>query len=265
MTDPVTCPNCRDHLDIPAELRGRPVRCATCQTVFTVPDHAGGEPPVARPSRANSRGRQRHPDDRRPRRYSNGVVWFLLFGTALVCGGLSLFCGGVLVWAYNPPMQVHKSEEGRFQVEFPGEPQPFSQIGEKGVPVRGMESRPADGELRFFVKYYDLPKKRPADGGDGEAVLTETMKAEIAALAGGTEIQRATTTHAGFPALDVQVEQDTPFAKRNTVLRVVLAGARVYVLGAQGQNQPPQVWYVRRFFISFQPAEKAKPASKPGE
>ncbi len=265
MTDLVTCPKCRDQLDVPVELRGQPVKCATCQTVFTVPHGSAAEPPVARSSRSGSRGRPSdHRDDPdRPARRSNGMVWFLLFGTALVCGAIAAGCAGMSIWAYNPTMQVYKSEEGKFQIEFPAPAEPFtegSDKGEKGGAVNGVEARLQLNESRFFVKYFDQSKKQAAQ--EPEATLAEVVKAEIAALAGGVEAGRSITTHAGHPALDVQIDQGNQFAKRVTILRVVLAGSRIYVLGTQGQNQLPQLWYVQRFFISFQPSEKAKPAKK---
>ena len=264
MTDLVTCPKCRDQLDVPVEFRGQSVKCATCQTVFTVPSAARNEPPVARQSRPSSRPRphDQHDDDR-PAKRSNGVVWLLLFGTALICVGISAACAGVSMWAYNPTMQTHKSEEGKFQIEFPEAPHAFTEVGEKGTPVKGMEARLPMNEARFFVKYYEQSKKQA--GQEAETTLAEVAKVEIAAVAGGVEIQRSITTHAGHPAIDVQIDQGAQFMKRITILRIVLAGSRIYVLGTQGQNQLPQYWYVQRFFISFQPAEKAKPAKKPEE
>ena len=259
MTDAVTCPNCRDQLDVPTELRARPVKCATCQTVFTVPKGPGAESPVARPSRGRSNDRPREPDAR-PRKRGNGIVWLLLAGTTLVCVGLSLTFATLLDSVLSPAMQVHKSDEGKFQVEFPAVPQPFIQTGEKGAVVKGLEAHREMGDGRFFVKYYDLTKLQLA--GDRDAVLTDALKSEIASLAAGAEIQRQITTHAGFPAIDVHLEQGGQFAKRITVLRIILAGSRVYILGAQGQNQPPQFSYVQQFFISFQPLEKTKPKVK---
>jgi hypothetical protein len=44
MPRPVVCPHCSEELDIPSEFRGRPVRCAVCQNVFTPP--ADGAPPA---------------------------------------------------------------------------------------------------------------------------------------------------------------------------------------------------------------------------
>ena len=263
MTDAVTCPNCRDQLDVPSEFRGRSVKCATCQTVFAVPESPSAEAPVARPSRAAPQLRPRDPDDgdRRPAKRGNGIVWFLLFGTLLICGGLGLGCGLLSYTVYNPPMTPHKSEDGKFQIEFPADPQPFTQTGEKGAVVKGMEARRDLGEMRFFVKYYDAPKPAKTKDGDADAALEALVKTEVAGLAAGGIVQRQITTHAGFPALDVQLEQGSQLMKRVTVLRVILAGPRVYVLGAQGQNMMPQIWYVQRFFLSFQPSEKAKPAA----
>lgn len=259
MTDLVTCPSCRDQLDVPTEFRGRSVKCATCQTVFPVP--AEPEPPSVRPSRAGARTRPRDPDDfdDTPKRRGNGLVWFLLLGTLLVCGGISLACAGFSVWLYNPPMKAHTSDDGKFTVEFPGDPAPFQQTGEKGVVMKGMEARRQTNEMRFSVKYYDLPKAPQ----DDEQAVAEAIKSEIASLAAGSELQRQTTRHAGFPALDVQLSQGPEFLRRITILRVVLVGKRVYILMAQGQNLMPEIAYVQKFFISFLPAEKAKPPMKP--
>ena len=263
MTDAVTCPNCRDQLDVPTEFRGRPVKCATCQTVFEVPSGPGSDPPVARASRAP---RPRDPDyDARPRKRGNGIVWFLLFGTLVVCGGMAAGCAGFCYWMYNPPMTLHKSEEGKFQVEFLAEPQPFTQTGDKGAVVKGLEARRETNETRFFVKYFDTPKRIKGKEDDVDAALEDLAKAEVAGLAAGGVSQRQITTHAGFPAIDVLLEQGSQFMKRVTVLRIVMAGPRIYVLGVQGQNLMPQIWYVQRFFLSFQVTDKAKPAPKPEE
>ena len=47
MPSPVTCPSCGERLDIPADLRGTPVRCAACSNVFAPPP-AGDEAPAVR-------------------------------------------------------------------------------------------------------------------------------------------------------------------------------------------------------------------------
>lgn len=257
MTDAVTCPNCRDVLDVPTEFRGRSVKCGTCQTVFPVPEPTLSITEVP----ASRRDRPRVTTERRPPRQSNRVVWFLLFATALVPIGLFAACGGFVVWMTNPPMTVHKSEEGKFQVEFPSEPQPFAQAGEQGVIVKGLEAKRKLAEGRYFVKYYDRPKKQLA--GDPEAILSDALKTEIAGLAAGKEVQRQMTTHAGFPAIDVELHQGSEFMRRITVLRVILAGSRVYILGTQGQNQLPQFAYVQQFFISFRTTVKFIPAPNP--
>ncbi len=257
MTDAVTCPNCRDVLDVPTEFRGRSVKCGTCQTVFPVPE------PMASISKLPTARRDRPPvlNEPRFRKQSNRVVWFLLLATALLLGGLCVACGGFIVWMNNPTMTVHKSEEGKFQVEFPSEPQPFAQAGEQGAVVKGLEAKRKLADGRYFVKYYDLTKNQLA--GDPEAILTDALRVEIAGLAAGNEVQRQTTTHAGFPAIDVELHQGSQLMQRITVLRIILAGSRVYILGTQGQNQLPQFAYVQQFFISFRTSLKFVPAPKP--
>lgn len=63
----VVCPNCLVELDIPEELFGQPVRCATCTSVFTPPRVAAA--PVARPRRSLDRAESRNTalDEERPR------------------------------------------------------------------------------------------------------------------------------------------------------------------------------------------------------
>src|SRR5687767_403404 len=106
MPSPVTCPSCGERLDIPADLRGTPVRCAACANVFVPPPAGGDDAPEARPARPAARpaepaAEDEYVDDRdRPRRRKrggSGWLWVLLGGlgltTCLCCGGC-----GVLFW-----------------------------------------------------------------------------------------------------------------------------------------------------------------------
>ena len=116
MPRPVVCPKCREELDIPPELRGGDVRCASCATVFTPavepddrPSARGWDESPVQPRRANRATRDRDDssrdadldrdfDDRSSsRRRSNAPrksgmlwLWLMLGGTFGIC---ALGCG----------------------------------------------------------------------------------------------------------------------------------------------------------------------------
>src|SRR5579883_709817 len=172
MPAPVTCPNCGERLDIPADLRGTPVRCAVCTTVFTPPPAAADDDaPPARLARPTARplppaGDEYDDDQDRPRRRKRGGLawlWVLFAGLGLVsctcCGGF-----GVLWWNIeNPTFQPYSSDEGRFAVEFPGPAYPKKLPLGDGEPMKGVECRREFAQETYFVHYADLPARRVKD------------------------------------------------------------------------------------------------------
>lgn len=270
MIDPVICPHCREQLDIPGDLRGRPVRCANCQNVFTppslnptpaVPEHRSTDAPPWRDRESRPPHREEFGD--RPRRQSNGAVWTLLAVTTLVLGGCAAGCIGIGAWVYNPKMHLYSSAEGKFQIEFPGDSAP-SVGGDKGEGTVTVIGQRADNQEKYVVKSYPLPTKYRNLSEDEK--LAELVKAELSVEAAGAETRRETTTHDGFPALDVIASTaGSIINRRNTILRCVLVGSRVYVVAAQGPNMEPQVWWVRKYFTSFtvtDSAAKSRPERK---
>lgn len=271
MTDPVTCPHCREHLDIPAELRGRAVRCASCQNVFTTPPLPSGDadrfPPPERtddrppPRRDRSTGADL-PPPRRPRQ-SNGGVWVLLLLTTLVLGGCVAGCVGFVTWVYNPKFHPFVSKAGKFQVEFPDDPNPAVDDGQ-GSGAITVTGRREQTQERYVVKCYPLPAKLRQL--PEEEKLTELVKAELTAEGVGAELNRENTTHDGFPALDVMASNGGDlFNRRVTILRCVLTDGTVYVAIAQGQNLEPQAWWVRKFFLSLTLTDRPNPAGENAE
>ncbi len=242
MTDPVACPRCGEPLDIPAEYRGRAVRCGNCQTVFTPADDSIPTLP-ARP-----RPRPRPANEERPRR-SNALVWVLLLGVVLAVGGC---CGGLDVLEYlrcNPRLTPYTSDSGDFKVDFPA-PNPTA----KGTEVTA--SRPL-GQERYTIKTYPLPAEYanlPAD-----EALEKLTDDEVSAFGAGTRQRTDRTTHQNLPALDVYAESGKGLARRGTVLRCILAGRTVYVLAMQGQQADPRFWWVKQFFVSFTLTQPPKP------
>jgi hypothetical protein len=252
----VICPNCREALEVPFELIGREIRCASCANVFMA---AEGGPPLMRPSVAHPALRFGVREPELPK--SNRSVWFLLFFTCVVAGGITAACAGVFTWSTNPRMHPATEADGRFKLEMPGEPMAITLPGENGATVKGFESNRPMSEDRYFVKYFELPVK--ADLIDPQAILTSVIQKEVAASAPGPETARQLTTHDGYPALDAWFESGPALMSRATILRAILIGRRVYLLGAKGPNLQPQMWWVMRFFKSFEVVEGPAPAPKP--
>lgn len=276
MIDAVTCPHCRERLDIPAEYRGRPVRCGNCQTVF---DPTADDVPVvtrssSRPAIPRGRPLPDDEDDRRPSQRSNVGVVLLLAVTLFAVGGC---CGLFNVLAFvstNPEFVTHTSPEGKFKVDFPAGDLTSSSttnpLDEKLEGVLVTAGRDY-GQERYMVKSYPLhaegAKLSPADA------LKLIADAEVKAIGVGSETKRDTRedlTHNGFPLVDVMTGSGNGITGRQAMLRVILAGKRVYVVSVQGQQVhpqqgQPQPWWQRQFFLSFDITDPPpKPAKKDG-
>lgn len=278
MPDPIVCPHCHEQLDIPAEYHGRKVRCAACQNIFhAVPSddtptvrpladrRSSADQPPWREPRPSRRSRPDEEDDRRPQ--SNLGVFVLMSITFLVVGGC---CGGLNLVAFtqvNPTMTPYTSDKGKFKVEFPDD-----------SPTEGLTTNPADeavegvqvtaardyGQERYTVKSYGLKpewRELPAD-----EALEKVANAELAALGVTGEPQprrERDIKHQGFPALDVYAERGNGLTGRDTLMRCILAGRRVYVVAVQAQKTPPGYWWIRQFFLSFVITDpEAKPPAK---
>lgn len=276
MPDPITCPHCQEHLDIPAEYHGRQVRCANCQQVFVaIPE--GDMPVVHRlPDRRSGAGgptphddrprsaRRVHDDDHPPRRSNVPVVLGLLF-VVLSVGGC---CGGInLLWLThtNPEMKAYTSAEGKFKVEFPAaEPVggPIANAADDkptGNPGWQVTANRVNPPERYTVRVYDL--KAEWRMLDAYEALENVAKAELAVQAvNDPKPKTEQVRHNGFMALDVRAGQGGGMNGSTTILRCVLAGKRVYVLSVQGQQGVHQFWWVRQFFLSF---EITDPTAKP--
>lgn len=255
MPSPVTCPSCGERLDIPADLRGTPVRCAACMTVFTPPAAAADEevPAVrpARPVRAEpAPAEDEYTDDRdRPRKKRGGArwVWVLLglvgLSTCACCGG----CGALVYYLENPTFQPYTSAEGRFAAEFPGPVGPDTKRTLAGVEMSAVEARRDVAQESYFVYYGDVPAAKLKAGP--EELLTKAADELLAKARAGQPTSKQPSTHAGHPAIDVHIQ--TEFMQPGMVARVVLAGKRLYVVGINGQVMPEQP-RAEHFLQSFQ-------------
>jgi hypothetical protein len=276
MPAPIVCPHCREELDIPADFYGRRVRCASCQNIFAAtpadarpvldrsPDRGEGER-AHRPMQDERPTRRPRPvendsDTGPPRRSNAGLVVSLLL-TVLVVGGC---CGGmnlILATQVNPPLTSYSSAEGKFKVEFPAENPTGGPTANPADPnIEGVEAsaRRDFGQELYRIKCYDLKadwRRLP----DREA-LDRVARAEAEALAAGQEQRREETTHQGFPALDVLAGNGNGITGRDTMMRCIRAGDRVYVVAYQAQKAQPEYWWVRKYFLSF---EITDPVAKP--
>jgi hypothetical protein len=252
MIDPITCPHCREQLDIPREYRGRAVRCANCQNVVeptaTSPAPVPMEPRSEPVNRERPRQRRSEFDDR-PRRQSNAIVWILFALTTLICGSIAASCFGISLWIYNPTMQPFQSVDGKFSIEFPDEPAPQTAKERAGAGLTVTAFR-AQQQERYVVKYYPIPAKYRLLSDDEK--LHEILKDERNTESAGEETRRQSSEHDGFPALDIMASTGQGILnRRNTIFRCVLVGPNVYVVLAQGSSLEPQVWWIRKYFTSF--------------
>ncbi len=234
---PVTCPTCGETLDIPAEVAGGAVRCGACRTVFT-PSGDGPAVPVV----------DADPDP--PRRSTFGV-WALAVLTFAVTAPMVAGCLWFTVALAFPEFETAADPDGRFTAAFPGEAIPVSRNAADGTPVRGLELNRDLPPEKYFVLYTDL-----------DADVGKTQKAQDAAvdraidrmvrdgmLAESQVSQRQATTHDGYPATDA-ILQDPDRTGEQGIVRLILAGKRVYAIGVAGPVNPHDP-RVREFFLRF--------------
>jgi hypothetical protein len=255
MTELVSCPRCGDTLDIPTDLLGTSVRCASCRTVFT-PTPADSIPTASRAMRPVPPPREFAFEDPPPRK-SNAWVWVLVLVLVGVFGGLVAVCTGLVRRVMNPAMVVQTSEEGRFRVAMPGTPTPTSRTADKTGVLSGLQSVRPENQETYLVMSAELPKDLrkldPAKPEDAEKLQAELAKRFLPLPAAGSEVERETRSHGEYPAIDVMYHQGGGLMKQVTVARLLVAEGRVFLLAVDGMNLEPRVWYVRRFFTSFEP------------
>jgi hypothetical protein len=258
MSRPVVCPQCGEELDIPSELRGREVRCATCRTVFTAAADSPAPPRATRAATGRPLPSRPLDDDRAPwdesprRRRKSGMTWLwvlLLGGGGLTCLGCC-GCGIFAVNLDNPNLVPHESQKGRFAAGFPATPLEAQRVGEDGVTRECTESTRElflGAEETYFVHYRDLPAA-PKDEAARQAALDAAGDREVAKYPGSRQESRTKTTLGGDPAVDVYVAHpDTSL----TYVRLVLSGKRLYAVGISGPGLDPQSMRLKKFLDSF--------------
>ncbi len=257
----VVCPNCLVELDIPEELAGQPVRCATCSTVFT-PSQAAAAP-VARPRRTLDRAESRNTalDEERPRRPrpkpSGAGRMLLIVGLVLGGGAFGLCCLGVFGLRVvterldDPVMQAYKSPDGQFEAVFPGPTTAAPLTLSDGTKMLGVaHSRRAMGKEfdTCSVRYFDLPKAPRTDAAR-DAVLASTAKAVVGPRAFDFAVDQEKTTVDGYPALEITAQDADP--QIEMYARIVLADKRVYVVTYEGHNLDADSPRLKKFWAGF--------------
>jgi hypothetical protein len=203
------------------------------------------EPPVVRKARPTPQPLDAY--ETLPR--SNRGVWLLLFMTVVIMSGCTLPCVGFAWVMFSPSLQPYVDLGGRFTASFPGDQVRTQTLAsDGGTPIEVIYAeRPAFQE-RFQIKIVPISGKKNADAA---VILDDVMKSEAASAGVGyTESARETTTHDGYPALDVWL-QGSGFGTPGIIFRCVRVGSVVYVLSAKGQNLVPQMNWVQRFFLTF--------------
>ncbi|MGL6074584.1 MAG: hypothetical protein ACRC8S_10530 [Fimbriiglobus sp.] len=299
----VICPKCSEELDIPVELVGGPVRCASCSHIFTAdlsnfPKDANGGVILARASITIPADRPRRerdePDDgdndrlqddddqprprprtRRPRQperpASSGgakiVIWLFLAGSLGAC---CLGCGGVGFWMVriiDPKMTAYTAPDGTFTAAFPHAVKVSTSTDAKNRTVTTHESvQVVLGQqwVEYSISHYDLKTKPSSDSERDEAL--EEAAAELTKQVGILSDKTTKTNHKGFSALEIDVQIDDEVRDYG---RVVLVGKRVYIVRIKGRGLSDEAPTIRKFWDKFiptdtKPTELPKPTPKKG-
>jgi LSD1 subclass zinc finger protein len=258
----VNCPNCRDELDIPSEFVGRDVRCAVCQTVFTVPYRAA--PPVVQrrsSSQVNAEASENNSldDETTPRRKKarGSFAWlFIMLGMLSCCG---VGCGGfgiLIAIVANPPFQPYTAPDETFSAVFPGKVTATKDTTDDGLARFRAEARRKFPPEFYWVQHVELTKKEDAD-----TILKVAADRSVKRISGGTEVKRTPNTIDGYSALDVTIEHGN--GQQVTLVRHIVVGKRLYSIGIDGpQGLDFVIDYVDKFFSGFQLKSKAPEAAK---
>jgi hypothetical protein len=255
MSQTYPCPNCGDYLDVPEEMARRPVRCATCQKVFTP---AGGG--LSEDDVDDRSARRNRYDDDPPRRKRR--VWPWVFGIL----GLALFCccGTVLYMAQqflNPDWQAFESQAQGFTAEFPAEVEEQVKLtgradGEKAPVFRAVRTIIVDEE--YTIRCIPLTAKDRNRKPD--TLLNELADAEISLHAVGRQMKpRVRRTYDGHEAMEFAVKMK---AGTHLQARIVLAEKKAYILTVNGPGAPDQSSWVDKFFDNFKVVDEVKKDGK---
>ena len=251
----ITCPKCREVLDVPDDFLGREVRCALCQQIFTAAGNAVADDgiPVMQPARKPARSPE-YGDDDQPIRARNKtgnrlILWLLLGGAGLsifaCCGGMAVFVGKMM----SPDFVPYASPDGRFKIEFPSDTQQSKRnTGRAAESAQSVESTRTIYQETYFVYFVELSdadRKKPA-----EKVAEEFARGLIDMSQNGREhTARTKIAFQGYDAIDLSIAlTDGKF----TIARVIVTKDRAYVVGVTGPGNPGGAPWVEDYLEKFQ-------------
>lgn len=268
MSRPVVCPHCGEELDIPSELRGRDVRCASCRNIFTAATDSPPPPRATRagsPASARTTARPTYDDDRAPwdelgrdvlagRRATRKMMHRLML--FLGCGGLLVFigccgCGFVAMQIENPEFVTHESPKGRFVAGFPEKPLEAQRVGDDGLARECTESTRElilGTEETYFVHYRDLPALPATDDARQETLQGACERAKNQ-TPGTAEKLRTKTTVGTYPAVDLFLAYPDGTL---TYVRFIVAGQRIYAVGLTAPGLQRDSMRLKKFLDAFQ-------------
>lgn len=225
----VSCPSCRNELEIPPELLGGPVRCANCLTVFSPP--VAEVPTVAVAKRIASDRDEFQFDDAKPSR-SRAWLWLLLFGCTLLTCTCFGSCAGLIGIQAKPAMKPYAAGDGRFTASFPGNPNPVFKTANDGREILGVEVvRILPSEEHYFVEYIVLVDKELTK--DDQKIAADTL-AKWMQDQNGTIMETDVIDHKGLPAAQIFGQFNIFGGRGNVVARAVRDGDRLYIVGVSG-------------------------------
>ncbi len=279
----VTCPNCRESLEIPNELVGGDVRCGSCLEVFPAlaPGGSGGTaardvpPPLPEPeeeSRPRKRGGRRNavsrpdasygpieydPDRKKKQGMGPAVGVLLLIFGLFGCGCCGVF-GYFVVQTMDPDYKEYQPADGRFTAVFPAEvretSRPTGRAG--GENAISYEAKRNFVQENYFIYHVDLTAEEKKD----PTRAVDTLCKGLVSANAGTELNRSNRMHDGHDAADILVR--LPGRKKFLQARVVVGDGRGYVVGVSVQNNPDGMIWLDTFFDGFKIVEGKKDEKK---
>ena len=148
----------------------------------------------------------------------------------------------------DPPAEseTFTSDEGRFQVQFPAEPERRSQnvgAGESRMELAAFTAADSDGQV-FSVAYADYPEDMATDPKE----LLDSAVDGAASSIGGSVTSREPSTYQNNESIDYVIDGSGSQVRA----RAVLAGSRLYVLQVVRQEDPVEASRFETFADSLQ-------------
>lgn len=145
-----------------------------------------------------------------------------------------------------PESETFTSDEGRFRVDFPAEPERRSQnvgAGESRMELVAFTAADGDGQV-FSVAYADYPQDMATDPKE----LLDSAVDGAASSTGGSVTSREQSTYQDNEAIEYLIDG----ADSQIRARAVLAGSRLYILQVVRQEDPVQASRFETFAGSLQ-------------